>query len=217
MKYVRVAAILFILTLLCGGFGEGYVPSQLIASGDAATTARNLREHAMLFRFGFASYLVEAFCDIGIALIFYFWLRHVREGLALLTAFLGLISTALYAVSEMFFYGAFMVANGGDYLQSFSPAQIDSLTLLSIKYFSYCSTLFIGFYGIGWIIRAYLMWRSNVFPKAIAVLMGIGGAGFLLRNVAYVLLPQVPSGWLLAVIFPGILVTTGWLLKRSIA
>jgi hypothetical protein len=37
--YARIAGVLFLLSLVAGGFGEMYVPSKLIVSGDATATA----------------------------------------------------------------------------------------------------------------------------------------------------------------------------------
>jgi hypothetical protein len=64
--YARIAGVLFLITLVAGGFGEFYVPSTLIVSGDATATAKNIIASGALFRLGFAGYLVEAMCDIGL-------------------------------------------------------------------------------------------------------------------------------------------------------
>ena len=97
--YARAAGILFLVTLFAGFFGESYVPSHFIVSGDAAATARNLTASPGLFRLGFAAYLIEATCDICLALVFYALLKPVQKDLALLAAFFGILSTALYAVA----------------------------------------------------------------------------------------------------------------------
>jgi len=86
-----------LLSFVAGGFGEAYVPSQLIVSADAAATAANIKGFGSLFRWGFAAYLVEATCDIGLSLIFYVLLRPVRKDIALLAAFFGLVGTAVFA------------------------------------------------------------------------------------------------------------------------
>src|ERR1043165_2837714 len=68
--YARIAGVLLLLSIVGGGFGEAYVPSRLIVSGDAAATAKNLRDFGSLFRWGFAAYLVEAVCDVALAWLF---------------------------------------------------------------------------------------------------------------------------------------------------
>ena len=98
--YVRLAGVLFLLTIAGGFFGEMYVPMKIIAPRDAATTAQNLRTSESLFRLGFAAYLIEALCDVGLAWIFYLLLRPVEKNVALLSVFLGLISTATFVGSS---------------------------------------------------------------------------------------------------------------------
>ncbi len=71
--------------------------SSFMATTPAATVAA-LKSQEPLFRLSFAAYLVEAACDITIALIFYVLLSPVSRGLALLAAFFGVISTVTYAL-----------------------------------------------------------------------------------------------------------------------
>src|SRR5216684_3477402 len=85
--YARIAGLLFLISLVAGGFGELYVPTVLIVSGDPTATAKNIVASDSLFRMGFASYLVEAICDIALTLILYVLLRPVGRELALLTVF----------------------------------------------------------------------------------------------------------------------------------
>jgi len=93
--YARIAGVLFLLTILAGGFGEYYVPSKLIVSTDAAATAKNIIASDSLFRLGFLAYLVEALCDTGLTLVLYVLLRPVSRNLALLAVLFRLMSTAL--------------------------------------------------------------------------------------------------------------------------
>lgn len=52
-RYARIAGVLFLLSLVAGGFGEAYVPSKLVVSTDAAATAANIRNS--IFCTGWAS------------------------------------------------------------------------------------------------------------------------------------------------------------------
>jgi hypothetical protein len=51
--YVRIAGALFLVSIVAGGFGESYAPSQLIVAGNASATAQNLIAHDVLYRLGF--------------------------------------------------------------------------------------------------------------------------------------------------------------------
>src|SRR5690349_3943712 len=105
-RYARIAGVLFLVSLVAGGFGEAYVPSRVIVSGDAAATARNIMAAQWLFRLGFAGYLVEAVCDVALTAFLYLLLRPVRKDLALLAVFFRLMGTATFAFAELFYYAA---------------------------------------------------------------------------------------------------------------
>jgi hypothetical protein len=215
--YARTAGLLFLITIAAGGFGEGYAPSQLIVASDAAATVANLKANEMLYRLSFAAYLVEALCDVGIAVIFYILLRPVNRGLALFTVFIGLLSTATYAACEIFYFGLpQLLLRDAEYLKSFTPEQINALVLLSIKLFNYGAGLFLAFYGTGWIIRGWLMVRSGYIPKLLGLLMIVGGLGFVASTVTQVLAPQYQAQWMLLALMPGIVLLALWLLIRGV-
>jgi hypothetical protein len=123
----RLIAMFLILTMLGGWFGELYVPSRIITA-DAATTAAQLRNHAVLFRLGFAAYLVEAVSDLVLAWLFYILLRPVHRDLALLSAFFGVVSMCLFAVTQMFYFSAPLFLSGRKYLTAFPPEQLAALS-----------------------------------------------------------------------------------------
>ena len=73
-----------------------------------------------------------------------------------------------------------------------------------------------AYYGIGWILRGYLMFHSGYLPKVLGVLMGIGGVGFVGRNFLLVLAPAYASPLLLVLLFPGGLLLMAWLLAKGV-
>jgi hypothetical protein len=216
-RYARIAGVLFLLSLVAGGFGEAYVPSNLIVSGDATATAANIRNFDLLYRLGFAAFLIESLCDITLALILYALLKPVSKELSLLAAFFGLIGTALFAFAELFYFAPQLIMRGSaSYLQTFSPDQLNALVLLSLKFYGYAGMIFTAYYGMGWIVRSYLIFRSGYLPRFLGVLMAIGGVGFVVRNFALILAPSYASDVLLMLMFPGGLILTIWLLVKGV-
>src|SRR5205823_10429855 len=209
-RYARIAGALFLLSMVAGGFGEAYVPSKLIVSGDAAATAANLRNFDFLYRLGFAAFLIESLCDTALALLLYALLKPVSKQLSLLAAFFGLMATATFAFAELFYFAPQLIL-GRSYLNTFTPDQINSLALLSLKFYGYAGMIFTAYYGMSWIVRAYLIFRSGYLPKFLGVLMAIGGTGFVLRNFLLIFAPAYASDLLLILMFPGGLILTGWL------
>jgi hypothetical protein len=213
-RYAKVAGVLLLISVVAGGFGEAYAPSKLIVAGDAAATVANLKSFEFIYRLGFAAFLIESFADITLALIFYALLKPVSGELSLLAAFFGLVGTALFAFAELFYLAPtlFMTVP----LNAFSTGQNDELMLLSLRFYQFAALIFSGYYGIAWIVRAYLMFRSGYLPKFLGVLMGIGGIGFLARNFLLVLAPIYASPLLLMLLFPGTLMLMVWLLVKGV-
>jgi hypothetical protein len=202
---------------VAGAFGEAYAPAKLIVVHDAAATAANIKNFDLLYRLGFASFLIESLCDITLVVILYALLKPVNKTLSLLAAFFGLVGTALFAFAELFYFAPVLIIGGAtDYLKTFAPDQLNALVLLSMKFYGYAGMIFTAYYGMSWIVRAYLIWKSTYLPKFLGVLMAIGGIGFVMRNFALILAPAYASDLLLVVMVPGGLIMTGWLLVKGV-
>jgi len=215
-RYARAAGIMFLISFVAGSFGEFYVPSKLIVAGNAAATVSNIVDHEMLFRLGFAGYLLEALCDVGIALVLYVLLKPVHRNLALLSAFFGLISTALFAVCEMLFFCAPLLVKNPVFAGSFSGAQLDALVFFFVRVYGLGAGLFMVFYGSASLIRGYLIYRSGYIPRFIGVLFGLVGVAFIVKNFTLVLAPAYSSDLLLAPAPITILVLTVWFLAKGV-
>ena len=214
--YARAAGVLLLLTMFAGFFGEAYVPGRIIASGDAAATARHVVAMNGLFRLGFATYLVEAACDIALALLFYVLLAPVHRHLSLLAAFFGLVSTAVFAGGELFYFAPSLLTGDAAYLKSFTPAQLDALTHLSLRLYTLASGIFMVFYGVATLIRGVLIYRSRYLPRALGALVVIAGAGFIVNDFLVVLAPAYASDFLLLPMLVSVLALTGWMLVKGV-
>ena len=214
--YARMAGVLLLLTAIAGGFGEFYVPSTIVVPGDAAATAANITGHNLFFRLGFAAYLVEALCDIGLTWIMYVLLRPTRGDLALLMVFFSLVATAVFAGSELFFFAATFILDGSTLPGSFSIDQVNALASLSLEFYGYGVGIFMVFYGTAAVIRGYLIFHSGYLPKALGVLLGVAGLGFIVRNFLLVLVPAYAWDVLLLPMFVAAPSMMVWFLVKGV-
>ncbi|HEX8640498.1 MAG TPA: DUF4386 domain-containing protein, partial [Allosphingosinicella sp.] len=212
--YSRAVAIFLILSMIGGWFGEMYVPSLMLA-GDAATTAAQLRQLDSLFRLGFAAYLVEALSDVVIAWLFYVLMKPVHRELALLSAFFGLVSMSLFAVTKMFYFAAPMLLDNR-YLAGFPPGQADALAALFLSLYAGLSGLSMLFYGTAWLLRGWLAYRSAYIPRWLGALMIAAGLGFVAKTLTQVLAPAYSWDVLLAPMFLNALGLAVWMLARGV-
>jgi hypothetical protein len=215
-KLAKLAGVLILISIFAGGFAEVYVPGKLLALSDPVATARNLIQHPQLFRTSFALYLVEAVCDIALALIFYLLLRPVSYTLSLLAAFFGLISTATFATSELFYFASSIPVLDPTMQQHLALDQRSLFIYSSLVLYGYGANVFMAFYGIATTLRGYLVFRSAYLPAWLGILWMLAGIGFIAKNLLVVLSPQYSSDFLLMPMFAAMLALTVWLLAKGI-
>jgi hypothetical protein len=207
---------LFLVSIVAGGFGEGLAPSQLIAPGDAAATARHILTSDTLFRAGFASYLVEGLCDAALTAVFFILLRPVDLGLTVGVVVFRIMATATFAFAELFYFAPSVLLTNESYLKTFSSDQLNTLTLLSLNLYGVGGSMSLAFYGAASIGIGYLIFRSQYLPRWLGIAWIIGGACFVLRTFTSVLFPGFPGGILQAPQIVAILLLAIWFLVKGV-
>jgi len=213
--YARVAGVAMVLSIIFGALGEAYIPGRIIVRGDAAATAANIIAHPVLFRLGFATYLVEGICDVALTVVFYILLRPVNRNLALISAFFGIASMVTFASAESSYYAASLVLRDTAGMAAFTAEQRDALALLALRISATIAGLFLALYGIATMIRGYLIMRSGYIPAVFGVLLIIGGAGFFIRTATFLLVPSFSKDYLLFPMAIAGIPFTLWLLIRG--
>lgn len=214
--YARAAGVLGLITIVAGGFGEAYVPAQIIVPGNAAATADNFRASEALFRWGFAAYMLEALCDVGLTMLFYVLFRPVHRNLALLCVYIRIISTTGFATAMVLYFAASQVASGAGDVGALSTDQQSALALVLIRASGFGQSLFSMFYGASSVILGWLMYRSGFLPRIFGVLMAAMGIAFMTRTFLVVLTPAYASGLLLATAALAFPPLAFWLLVKGV-
>jgi hypothetical protein len=214
--YARLAGVLGLLSVVGGAFGEAYVPNVISVAGDPVATAQKILGHEMLFRWGFAGYLVEALCDAGLTMAFWVLVRPVHRNLAMLMVVFRIISTCGFAASQVLYFGALSTLRSAQTIAALQPEQMDALAYVLLRIASFGGSLFSTFYGFANIVFGWLLYRSGYIPKVFGVGMIVTGIAFALRTFLLILAPAYASGLLLAtaavVFIPFVL----WLLVKGV-
>ena len=175
----RLAGGLFLLTMVLGGFAQGFVSERLVVGGNAAATAANIQAHAAVYRLGFAVYLVEMLCQITTIALFYDLLKPVSKSISRIAAIVGLVGCTVKTVARLFFISPVLVLGGADYLSVFSAEQLSALALLFLRVNYMGETIAMVFFGFYALLMGYLIFRSGVLPRVLGVLSALGGVGWL--------------------------------------
>src|SRR5215469_9639318 len=162
--------LLLLVSLVAGGFGEGYVPAKIMVAHDAGATAKNIVTLQHLFRHGYVGYVIEGLCDAALTALLYLLLRPAGRELALVALLLRIVATAAFAAAEASYFGALTILNGADSLNAFSPAQLNALALLSLKLYNVGGVVPTLFYGVAWVLLGRLIFVSGYLPKWLGLL-----------------------------------------------
>lgn len=215
-RYTRVAGVLIVVSIFAGGFGESYVPSKLVVANDLVETAHRMAASVGLFRASFASYLVEAACDVSLTAIFYLLLRPVSRPLSLIALCFGVVGTAVFAAGEIFYFAAALPVINPDLARALAPDAAASFTFLCLTLYGYVFNIFAALYGIPVMLRGYLILRSGYLPRVLGAIVMLGGAGFVVKNFVAVLAPQYDSMAFVLPIFLAMISMAFWFLVKGI-
>ncbi len=169
--------------------------------GDAAATASNITEHALMFRLGIAADLFTFVCAVALTMILYVLLKPVNRNAALLMLAFNLVQDAIGGLNALNTYRPLQLLGSAAYLKVFSREQLEAMALLSLNTHSVGFAVALMFFGCSCIALGYLTFTSGFLPKALGVLMAIAGACYLTNSAAVLLSPRLAS-----MLFPSILV-----------
>ena len=215
-QYARWIGILYVITIVAGGWGEAHVPNTLLLANDMAGTAHKVASSVGLFRASFAAYLLEATCDITLNVLLYALLRPVSRNLALLALCFGLIATSIYVAGEMLYFASALPAMDADVARVVSPEAKATLTYFCLTIYGYINGIFATFYGTAAVVRGYLLLRSGYLPRALGGLLMLGGTGFIAKNVLVVIAPRYDLPYVLVPMFIAMIALTLWLWIKGI-
>jgi hypothetical protein len=170
-RLARMAGVLYLLMAAASGFAELYVRSRLVESGDAVTTARNIRESATLFRAGFVVDLVAVTAFLLTAMVLYLLLRHVDQlAAAAMVAFVA-VSVAIQSLNLLNQYTALTIATSDDYLRVFGQEGADQLVSLFADLQHNGLLIAQMFFGLWLLPLGYLVIKSGYLPKVVGALL----------------------------------------------
>jgi hypothetical protein len=200
-RTARIAGALFLLTILAGIFAQLFVSNRLIVWDDAAATATNILRSRSLYEWSFTIYMLEMASQVAMTALFYLLLRPVNRSVALVALCLGLLGCVIKTTGRLFYLTPLFTLGDPPYLNTFTPEQLRSLTLLFLKFNDHAAAMALGFFGLEELLRSYLIFRSTFMPRALGVMSAIASVGwltFLSPTLGYRVFPIAALAGLLA-------------------
>src|SRR5687768_10328652 len=115
--------------------------------------------------------------------------RRVNKNAASAMVILVAIATTMMCLNEVFQFSALLVATDGSYAAAFGAAGSNALVLLLLDLHHYGFLIAQIFFGLWLVPLGYLAYRSGMFPKALGVVLIVGGASYLVDLLARFLVP----------------------------
>lgn len=217
-RYARFGGLLYLFIIAAGIFGQVFVRSKLIVSGDSGTTALNILANEFLFRSGVAAELLMLIVDIALAVIFYVILRPINRNLALFAALLRVAMAAISAANLLNQMDALSWLTGTHYLVMELTMIYDfayhSLKAHTLGY--HISLVFFGFYCM---FTGWLIYQAPYLPKTLGVLMIIASFSYLTNSFTNILVPELTGYLGIMILLPALVAELSlslWLIIKGI-
>lgn len=187
---VHLTGLLYLLVIIGAGFSQGYVRANLIAPGDAVTTATNIIDQADLFRLGLVTDLLAFLLDAIISVLFYLMFRPYNKLLAMVSSALRLLAhPAIACLNLLNHYLALHVLEGAAIFPGFDLEQLQSLSLLFVDAHRNGYLIAGGFFSVHCILLGVLIIKSDIILKLFGYMMIIAGIGYLMETFGNFLFP----------------------------
>ena len=189
-RLARIAGVLYLLVFISGVFAQGFVLPKNYVAGDAATTAGNVVANSGLARIGVVADLFQATVLVFLGMTLYILLKHVHQSAARAMLVIVAIGSAIICLNDVFTFESVRVATESSYVAALGTAGSSALVLLLLDIQHYGFYIAQIFFGLWLVPLGYLAFKSGMFPKALGVLLIVGGACLLVEMLATFLVPD---------------------------
>lgn len=187
----------------------------LVDSGDAAKTARNIVDHELLFRAIICGLLIVAILDVVVAWALYVLLRPVNRSIALLAAWFRVVYAAIFAAALSNLFVAVRLPTDADSLKAFGTGQSNAQVMMSVNAFNDGYHAALAIFGLHLLVLGYLVFKSGYIPRALGILLMIASLGYLIDSFG----GSLSTGYNANVAqftFVGEVLLMGWLLWKAV-
>jgi hypothetical protein len=176
--YSQIAGLLYLIIAIIGGFSIGYMPSVIIAEGNAVLTFQNLIDNQELFRWGIAGDIVVMVLEIVLTVMLYHLFKSFSTTGMTIATYSRLAMAIIMGVNLINYMIPAIIMTQPEYLSTFSSSELESLTLLFFKAHKYGELAWQIFFAIHLFTLGYVIRKSRKIPKWLGILMLIGGIGY---------------------------------------
>ncbi len=177
-NYAKLMGLSFLLLIIFGFFGMGYVPMTLYDYDSVAQTLIQVKANPQLLRYGILATVLMNASSLFLAIFTYRWLKKFSSTLAVSAALLLMTGAIVSLANELNSVSVLHFA-----LRSTNPENI-ALYLNLYQAGVFTATLFWGL----WLLPVgYAFLFQSRWIKVLGVLLIISGAGYILDSLNYLI------------------------------
>ena len=179
-KDARNAGRLYLTIAICGGFSIGYVPSQIVVAGDAATTASNLMDQFGLFRLGVLADSAVILLEIAITVILYQMFHTVSPRLALIAMVSRLGMIVVMGFNLLLWVMPYVLLS-----QPMGFEQTDGQAFAQVFFETHALGIYVWqlFFGAHLLALGWIILRSQLVPHLLGWGLFVGAFGYLIQGL----------------------------------
>lgn len=212
----RLVGFLWLICIVTGIFALVTFYA-VLARGDAVTTGRNLLANEGRFRLAIAADVVSAATYLGVTALLYHLLKPAGRALSFTAATFGACGVAISGLALASQIAALALARGVG-LTAFSTDQLQALAFFALRVRMQVFDVTLVFFGAQCVLLGVAIARSALLPRLIGVLLGLGGASYIVIAFVTFVTPAI-GGRLAPFMLPIALIgegtITAWLLVKG--
>lgn len=219
LRYARTGGVLYLMMIACGIVNEMFIRGVIIVPADAAATAVNLNIMETTWRAGIALEMLMVILTVCLSLVLYVLTRPVQKALAQLALIFSLLAIGVQAAYTLHLMEAIFPLGNSKYLSSFTVAQLQALSNMSIEAHGLGFAIALLLFGPFFFITGYLIYYSGYLPKVLGLLYVIAGLSYFISSFVLILAPAFGAKYYFFIAGPALIGELGlslWLLIKGV-
>ncbi|MCB0696854.1 MAG: DUF4386 domain-containing protein [Chitinophagaceae bacterium] len=219
VKYARTAGWLYLLIAIAGMYSIGYVPAQIVVTGDAQATVANIISKQGLYLSGITGDIMVMIMEVMLTAMLYQMFRNVNRTISLIAAYARIAMTIVMGINLFNYLLPLMILKGAGYTDTFTQEQLNATCMFLVDAHQYGIYIWQLFFALHLVMLGWLVIKCGYYPKWLGLLMLTGSPGYAghsMMNITGLDSIAMVVNILLAVSVVGELGFTFWLLLKGV-
>ena len=184
-KIARIAGLWYLALAIGAGYSWMYITKTFVIES-AELTAGNILKTESQYIASIIFSIVGQIAFVLLALTLYRLFETVNRIQARLMLTLVFISVSIMFVNIIFQTSSLVILSRAKYFATFTATQISDLATMFLHLNIIGVYVVDIFWGLWLFPLAYLTYKSNLFPKIIAIVLVISGIGYIIDSLSFI-------------------------------